>query len=534
MTERPYLHRSPPDATPPRTPGPGPAPVTAAPQPVPPSPAEEEARPAPASAPPPARQTPVPASPTKALNGPDLPPLGPWQWLGLAAIVVLALALRLRDPLSSAVIGAEDPYLHMERTWDLLQDKTVSDYPPGFMVLLLPLAMMGPDAFAWAARFLPPLFGAGMVAGTFFVCRRSGHGSGAFVASLLVALMPEAIRRTNLLFPTALDLALLPLLLLLVLRASEGQARAWVGIAVLGVLFLMVHPWVLALAIPPLLLFWLVLLLRGHAKWRVPAGGGLVVGAAAFVLLLQQGVLEFLGLHHAGLRLAELVARPSSIVPFPQFVDLPAMLTVPALFLAAMGAILAFMRPTRFGVLALCWTTALLPLVAVDWFDVWYLPHRAVAYLAIGVAMLAALPVSLTIRLLAEARPTSRVPATLGALALVLALAIPTTATMDGWYRLYDEEDQEAWAELSSRGTDHVVTGSWQARTGYRAMTGGDAEFNPEFFNNSVVREFELHENPGLVVLVDRYAVDNQVQTEFLNDWERIGTWGDTSAYTRP
>jgi hypothetical protein len=464
----------------------------------------------------------------------NLPPLRFWHWFCLVAVAVVALALRLRDPLSTTIIGAEDPYLHMERTWDLLQDRTVQGYPPGFMILLLPLAMMGPEPFAWSAKFLPPLFGVGLVLGMFFLCRRSGHPSGALAASLLVALMPEAIRRTNLLFPTALDLALLPLLLVFVLRASDGYAKSWIGIVGLGGLFLMVHPWALALAIPPLILFWLVLLLRGHSKWRVPAGGGLVAGAATFVLLLRQGVLEFLGLGHAAARLGELVARPWSVVPFPQFVDLPAMLTFPALFLAALGAVLAVRRPSRFGLLALCWTVVLLPLVAVDWFGVWYLPHRAVAYLAIGVAMLAALPISMTIRTLAEARPASQVPATLGALALVLVLAVPASANMDGWYRLYDEDDYAAWDDLAARGTDHVIAGSWQARAGYRAMTGGDAEFNPDFFNSSVVREFELHEHPGLVVLVDRYAIENRVPTEFLADWERIGTWGNTSAYTRP
>ncbi|MGH2669188.1 MAG: hypothetical protein ACRDH5_08760, partial [bacterium] len=62
----------------------------------------------------------------------------------LAALLLLALAVRLKDPLSTPVIAAEDPYVHMTRTWDLLQGHGFPDrYPPGFAVLLAPVALLG-------------------------------------------------------------------------------------------------------------------------------------------------------------------------------------------------------------------------------------------------------------------------------------------------------------------------------------------------------------------------------------------------------
>ena len=79
-----------------------------------------------------------------------------WRRLALAGILGLALLVRMREPLSSPIIGAEDPYLHMAHTWDLLQGNGFAPgYPPGFAILLVPFAVLGPDLFYLAARFLP-------------------------------------------------------------------------------------------------------------------------------------------------------------------------------------------------------------------------------------------------------------------------------------------------------------------------------------------------------------------------------------------
>ncbi|HVM45909.1 MAG TPA: hypothetical protein VM582_08250 [Candidatus Thermoplasmatota archaeon] len=176
-----------------------------------------------------------------------------WRRVLLGGLLVLALAVRLREPLSSPIIGAEDPYLHMARAWELLEGHFPAGYPPGFTFLLAPFALLGPEAFYAAARFLPPFLGVVEVLGVYLLCRENLRTPAAFVAATAVALMPENILRTNLLFPTALDLAVLPFYLLHLLRASRGHrpALAWcAGIAlVLGV----VHPWVLVYIAPPTL-----------------------------------------------------------------------------------------------------------------------------------------------------------------------------------------------------------------------------------------------------------------------------------------
>ncbi|MBI2079027.1 MAG: hypothetical protein HYT80_11800 [Euryarchaeota archaeon] len=181
----------------------------------------------------PATETPTAAPqppPTPTPSGPVLvvPPKVRTHWafyLGLAGVALLSLYLRLLDPLSSTIIGAEDPYLHMERTYQLIHGDGVRDYPIGFMILLAPFALLGPDAFYNAARFGPPVLGMAAVVLTFFLCRPYMHPSGALTASLLLGTIPEHIRRTDLLFPTALDLAILPFFFLVVMKLAEG--RRW-------------------------------------------------------------------------------------------------------------------------------------------------------------------------------------------------------------------------------------------------------------------------------------------------------------------
>jgi hypothetical protein len=449
------------------------------------------------------------------------------------AIALVGLALRLRDPLSSPIIGAEDPYTHMSRTWDLAQGKDFGGYPPGLMVLLLPFALLGPSAFYTVARFLPPLFGVSLVVGMFFLCRRYVHPAGALTASLLVAVMPETIRRTDQLFPTAMDLALLPWLFLAMLRASDGKTRALVPAGLIGVALAFSHPWALGLLAPPLFVFWTVVLWRQRPAWRIHLAFAAALVVAAVAWVLGSGSVSFFGMDRVAPRLVQLAAHPGSMFPLPQFVDLPGMLTAAALVLAAAGACVAVVRRSRFGLLALVWTALLLPLTLVDWFGQWYIPHRTVAYLGLGIAMLAALPVSQLFAMLAEARPRSQSSLTFGIVGVALLVTLPVGATAPAWYRIYGQDDYNAWHALDDRGTPYVEAGSWQARTGYRAMTGRDAVFNPDFFRSGVVRDFELEKHPHLVVLVDNYTAQAGIPTAFLEGWTPVGRWGTTAAYTR-
>lgn len=454
----------------------------------------------------------------------------------LAALLLVAWIVRLREPLSSPILGAEDPFLHMAQTWDVLQGRGLpAGYPPGFPILLAPFALLGPTVFAFVARWGPPLFGVAEVLGVFLLARRALGFAPALAAGLVAALMPENVFRSNLLFPTALDLALLPFVFLAVLRASEGSRAHLVLAGGLLALLLVTHPWVVALLVPTLALFTLALVAKRQRARAVPLAAATATGGVALVVALAflpgtwNPAPAFFA--HAGPRLVQLVANPASIAPLPRFVNLPAMLTIPAMVLAAAGAVRALVVRSRFALLALLWTALLLPFVLVDWFDVWFLPHRTVAYLSVGVALLAGLAVE---GLLAAAPVRSvRVGAAVLACGLVVLLMLPSALAVDPWYRVVDRDDAAAWKALDARDAPFVVTTSWQEASAYRAMTGRDAVFNPQFFHDGATRDRDARDHPGLVVVVDAHAKENGLPTGFLGSWKKIGQWGDVAAYAR-
>lgn len=457
-----------------------------------------------------------------------------WSTVLLVAILVVALALRLKEPLSSPIVGAEDPYLHMSKTWDLVQGQGWDHgYPPGFQVLLAPFALMGPEAFYLAARFLPPVLGVVQTLGLYLLARTRLDEGGALAAGLVGAVMPENVFRTDLLFPTALDLAVLPFLLLLVIRASEGSRGAVVGSVLVLLGLLAVHPWVVALLVPVLALFLGVLLLQGRRHlWPLAAaaGAGLVGLVAVFSLVPGTWNPAPQLWRHALPRLGELIADPASLFPLPVYVDLPAMLTAPALVLAAAGVVIALVQRSPLALLALLWSAFLLPLTLVDWLGVWFIPHRCVAYLSLGVALLAGFAVH---SILTAAPRRWHAPAASAALAVLLALTLPSAAATQTWYRLYDEDDYDAWEALDGRGAPMVVAGSWQGAEGYRAITGRDAVYDHTFFEREDTRQAWLRDHPGLVVLVDKHAVDNGHPRGFLDGWQPVGTRGDVRAFTK-
>lgn len=452
-----------------------------------------------------------------------------WRRVVLWGILALALAVRLREPLGSPVIGAEDPYLHMARTWELLEGRLPSGYPPGFTILLVPFALLGPEVFYAFARFAPPFLGVVEVLGVYLLCRENLRTPAAFVAAIAVALMPENILRTNLLFPTALDLAVLPFFLLHLLRASRGEraSAAWaLGIAaVLGV----AHPWVLVYMLPPTAAV-AVIALRRQRDRRVALAA---VGALALVGL----VFAFLPgtwnpapafLQHAGPRALELLRDPRTILPLPLYVDsFTGMVSWSVIALSLVGAATAIVRRTTLGVAALVYALAIVPFVFVDWFDVWFIPHRSVAYLSLGMAILAALPVEL-MGALPEWNMGDVAAASVIGVYLVLVMT-PVAFDVNPWYRLYDEQDHEAWEEIADRGPSLVITGSWESAVGYRAVTGERSVFNPTFFQSDGARRHDMALHPDAIVLIDGIAREDGVRPP--SGWQEIGRWGDTRAY---
>lgn len=546
----------PPSPNPPPTPGPPPLPEP--PQPNPPIPSPPTLAKPPRSAGLDDSGAPLPRRRLRDLYA---GPFGKVELALLAAVAIVALALRLRDPLSSDIIGAEDPYRHMERTWDLIQGKGIGEYPPGLAILMAPFALMGPDVFYGAARFVPVAFGLGMVVATYALARAYLHPAGALVAALGVAIIPELVRRTDLLFPTAIDLMLVPLLFLLILKASEGSRRALVWAGGVSAFLLITHPWVFVLVLPPIAVFWLGD--QARAQWkrenhgqvaRVAMAAGMVPVAGLVLWMLDFGEIGA-RMGTAMQRMSGIAAEPSSITPLPLFVDFGSMIGMPLLGLAALGAVAVLVRPTRLGVLTLLYTVLLLPLILVDWFGLWYVPHRTVAYFAIGVAVLIGIGVSEAVRRIAglqanagngtQANANGGAPVpktkgqlgiTLGALALVAFLAAPAAAADTTWYRIYEEDEFEAWDGIAAQDASIVMAGSWQGRMGYRATTGNDAIYSPDFFDSEQSRNYYIQQYPDLVVLVDKYTMEDGRNTAFLEDssqWTLIGQWGDNRAYMR-
>jgi hypothetical protein len=423
----------------------------------------------------------------------------------------------------------------MAQAWDLVQGHGFPQhYPPGFPALLAPFALLGPKAFVAFARWGPPFLGVVEVLGVWLLVERRLGAWPALAGGLLVALMPENVFRTDLLFPTALDLALLPFVFHATLRASEGSRNALLATLGLVALLLVCHPWVVALLVPTLAAFTIVLVARRQRRRAVPlaaatATGGVALFAALAFLPGTWNPAPSL-LRHAGPRLVALVASPASLFPLPVFVNPPAMLTWAALGLALVGAVRVLVTRQRLGFLALLWTALLLPLTLVDWFGVWFIPHRTVVYVSLGVAVLGAHAVEW---LVSVAPRRLRAPAGVAACAVVAILLLPSAAAVHPWYRIVDDHDAQAWADLDARGTGWLVTTSWQEAAAYRATTGRDAVFDPSFFTDGHARDARLAQHPDLVVLVDYHAKQNGLPTGFLGSWHKVGAWGNVTAYSR-
>lgn len=484
------------------TPAPAPKP-TMKPTPAP-------AKPTPAAAPTNPKAPTAPMAPAAPRSTAEPPKPTALHWGLLAAVALLAFGLRVTDTLADPVLATEKPFFEMGKAWDFVH----GDGPPtGYALVLAPFALMGTEALYTAARFLPPLLGAAGAVGAFFLARRFVHPAGAVTAALLAAIIPELIVRGSGLFQATLDLAILPWLLLGTLRLADGHPKAAFLAAPMALLLLMSDPAFMALLLPALAVAGAAAGIRVAPKARVAlaAAGGLA--AAALAWLAVAGPLA-----------------PGS-VPEPGDVELVAQLSIPALLFGLAGLAVAFLRPSAYGFTALAFTltmtAAVLSPAAGD-------PASHVAALGYGIALLAAVPVAAAFRLVGEARPQAQTSTTFGILALSALLTIPAGMGHDDWYRLYDEGELLAYDAVGSHAPPMVVTGSWQAQVGYHGLTGGEVQYNPDFFQDEGIREYELGQHPGLVVLVDGHAREDGIPTGFLDSWERIGQWGTVVAYKAP
>lgn len=269
----------------------------------------------------------------------------------LVGIVVLGVALRLHDPLSTRAIGAEDPYSHIVFTKEALERGWFGDsfhlgtslYPPGLHALMGALAPATVGFYAFT-RLAPVAFGALAILGTYVLARRMAGEAAGLAAALLVAVMPEHIFRTTLMFPTALDLALLPAWLLAFHLATRPEGEPGPSRAAAGILFVAMapalafnHPWLVPLTTGPLALWLALRALRAspaplRATWRrmaLPAAALVVSTAFAMAFRWDESDTGF----------ADFLSKLPGLAPLADLDLAPVALF--ALLLVALGAAFA-------------------------------------------------------------------------------------------------------------------------------------------------------------------------------------------------
>lgn len=521
----------------------------------------------------------------------------------LLGILVLAGALRLQEPLKSPALAAEDPYTHVVFAKEIMERGAFGDsrqlgttmYPPGLhalMVVLGPLTGFGVYEFA---RFAPVVFGLLAVLGTYLLATRLGGPVAGLVAAFVTAVMPEHVFRTNLMFPTALDLAIIPAWLLAFHLACHPGGRQNVAepasrraaialFALMTPALAFTHPWAVPLFAAPAALYVALRAIRAGggptlAAKRMALPAALLVLACAFAMSSRwdesdTGFADFLS--HLGpfaplakldvpepilfailVGVMSLAAAPAialaslasagrlpralrhvaaaalgvALVGFalylgsarelPLHVSYRYMLGPVPVALALAGVAVAVLRPTPLGDLGLAVGAVLYPLTAIDFFNSPFWPERTVAYLSVGVALLAGAGVAgvtakVTSAVRAPARRRMLAPAALAAAVLLVAGAtLASPAPTYPWYRLYSDEHfagfEHAIATVQGETDSRIFVQTWQPSLVLRAV--GDPEdvwYSTEFFKDQAARDKQVGQVHGAVfVLVDKYTVKN-------------------------
>lgn len=376
----------------------------------------------------------------------------------VALIVAIGVLLRLEDPLSSPVVPAEDPYTHMVLVKEHLRTGTLDPlnppgglYPPGMHAYLAVLWSFSGASLYELVRFAPVGFGAIGLVGTALLLWKYEGRVAAFVGVLALALAPEAIFRTAMFAPTAIDLALMPFLFVALLEVLDGRL-AWVGVAAPLALYLVfAHPWLfgviaamgLAFAVLSLVLRWPAsrspsLSSPGFAAALAIVGGGFglvlstcaglcgpgfggifpygeslkllapVVFVASFLpsvlLAVKSDDLEGWmpeptdGPRSTWLRAGLSLVFAAALVAFtypalqqglPELVDLPRMMGWPVLGLAALAFVTLPFVASRTAYLGTSLALATYPMVIYNPLGSKFWPHRTAVYLGLGLVLLA-------------------------------------------------------------------------------------------------------------------------------------------------
>lgn len=374
----------------------------------------------------------------------------------LLVVLVLAVALRLEDPLSSPVIPAEDPYTHMALVREHMVDGEVEPlnpdtglYPPGFHAAVAATwAYSGAQLFD-IIRFGPVLLGVIGVLGMAMLVGRHEGPVASFVAALAYAVMPEAVFRTTMMAPTALDLAILPFLLYALIELVRGNVAWGLPVALCATFLLLSHPWLLAVlalagvlfAVFALLFPWrqppaldarglaiavmlvavpAALSLTGCSGWCggfdfvVQDGGAgedlaaqapLIVASAvlasALLALAARPLSQWLRRERrapslaSGLAIALVLAvgvglatRQAMQSGMPEFVDLRSMFGWPILILASVGLVFAGWSRGPVAHLGVALAISTYPFVIFNPLRSEFWPHRTAVYLGVGMVLL--------------------------------------------------------------------------------------------------------------------------------------------------
>lgn len=474
----------------------------------------------------------------EATHGPRLsvPPSKAWliEGVGLAALLGLALAFRLADPLSDPLIGGEDPFTHMvyvkeaaaRGSFEGARALDLDVYPPGLHALVYAFwSIAGLDLYD-VARFGPAVLGALAVVSVALLAREDLGPLAGLAAGVVLATMPEHVFRTTLLVPTVLDLLVLPPLLVAVERLASGRLAWGLPAAALAGLLVGAHPWAVLMfapvavmialwrlafpeerasgvvgpalalagvvvAVASCVLAWpdtpyvgsLPTLLSARLGFGLPVLAAAVAPALAVALLLRRlGADEerrktLPRLCASLLALGLLLVIVVGVLPrgLPPLVHYGHMLGGPAILLALAGLVAVTVRPSGIGVVGLAIVIVTLPLTAFDLFQSTFIPHRSVAYLAIGVAFLAGAAAAEVGSLLARAPLRAlRVAAPAVALLVLVAATVPVAQGSYRWYRHYTPEEfgvvAGAKERLDADPGAVVVVGAWQPNLVLRAI----------------------------------------------------------------
>lgn len=507
-------------------------------------------------------------------------------WVGavaLVAVVALAVVARYAEPASSPVIGAEDPYTHMVFTREHVADGSFDDservgvtlYPPGMHALVGMLwVWTGLDLYV-LARWFPLVFGVVAAWGTFALLRRhvdhpAGALAGAAVAGFLAATNPEHVVRSDLLFPTGLDLALLPWIALGVSEALAGEWRGLAFASVMSTALVLAHPWIgFVVAGAMAAAAGLAVLLRREpdapayaaaavagvgaalvllAAWygrrfdsdkgMVGVGGAAAAAAASVALACLGGRFASIGRvrGHVAVRAVAGIAAAGAVAAawwlvlsaedLPLHVNYPRMFGLPLLVLASVGAVVAVVRGNVAGLVAFGAAVVTFPFTVFDFFDSWYLPHRTMVYLVAASAILAGIAVGELVAVAARAlerRAPSRATVLAPAVAAVVVLAtVGTVAAYTNdpyvWDRYVTDEEFAVLERAAERveasgGREQVVTGSWVVNVMVGSLTTEDyCRYRDQMFKSPEKRAEVLDalDKEGVVPLlvVDGHTLD--------------------------